>query len=163
MFPLPATRQKFYTGAKGHLNVINAHISTIHPYSGDTVDWLIKIARLIFQPLGTSSLYVPTQGGVGAWLKKDFDMATWTGVEAGDPLRATIYEFRPDHDAPIILTQISMRQQHSVTTSDTMGASKTFRSSLEKRDHRCIISGLPAPNHFVASHLIPKRIGDAGL
>ena len=42
-------------GTTGNLNVID-----LHPFSGNTVDWLIQVARLIFDQLGTSSLYTFT-------------------------------------------------------------------------------------------------------
>jgi hypothetical protein len=49
------------------MNIIIADLSELRPFAGDTVDWLIKIARLILEPLGTSELYTFTTRTVEWW------------------------------------------------------------------------------------------------
>jgi hypothetical protein len=78
------------------MNVIVADISELRPFASDTVDWLIKIARLIFKPLGTSSLYTFTTQTVEWWFDREMVPAQWRSVGPGEQLRATIYEFRPN-------------------------------------------------------------------
>jgi len=88
-------------GTTGNLNVIVADIPDLRPFAGDTIDWLIQLARLIFEPLGTSSLYTFTTETVEWWLDRETEPSLWRKVEHGEQLRATIYEFRPDNDALI--------------------------------------------------------------
>ena len=47
-------------GTSGNLVVTQAELSELRKFAGDTVDWLIQVARLIFDPLGASSIYTFT-------------------------------------------------------------------------------------------------------
>jgi hypothetical protein len=85
-------------GTTGNLNIIIANLPDLRPFAGDTVDWLIKVARLIFEPLGTSSLYTFTTESLEWWLDREMEPALWRPVVQGEQLRATIYEFRPDNN-----------------------------------------------------------------
>jgi hypothetical protein len=143
----------------GHLNVIIASLSDLRPFAGDTADWLIRVARLIFEPLGMGSLYTFTTDTLRSWLNRDMD-PTWVQVEHGEQLRATIYEFRPNN-TPIMLSKISLRQVRSVTTDRSRPQATAFRNALNARDSACIISTYSRPT--VGSHLAPKRLGDAGV
>ena len=91
-------------GTTGNLNVIVADLPDLRPFAGNTVDWLIKGARLIFQPLGTSSLYTFTTESVEWWLGREMQLPLWRAVLPGEQLSATIYEFRPNNNALIELT-----------------------------------------------------------
>jgi hypothetical protein len=91
----------------GNLNAIIASLSDLRPFAGDTVDWLIRVAQLIFEPLGTSSLFTFTTDTLELWLNKDMEPTLWRRVEAGEQLRATIYEFPSDNDALIMLSKIT--------------------------------------------------------
>jgi hypothetical protein len=150
-------------GTFGNLNVITTTLSALNPFAGDTVDWLITVARLIFEPLGYSSLYTFTTGSLESWLDREMEASAWRTVNNGEQLRATIYEFRPDNDTPIALTKISLRQARSVTTNTSAPRATAFRKDLLRRDQACIISQEPLPNLLIASHLIPRRLGDAGV
>jgi len=55
----------------GNLYVIAANLDDLRPFAGDTVDWLIIVARHIFEPLGSSSLYTFTTQSTEWWLDKD--------------------------------------------------------------------------------------------
>jgi hypothetical protein len=155
MPPLPATT--------GNLNVIIAPLPDLRPFSGNTVDWLIRVARLIFEPRGTSSLYTFTTGTVESWLEREMVQEQWRMVEDGEQLRSTIYEFRPDSNAPITLTRLSLRRTRSVTTNTSADRANTFREALLQRHQRCIISPIRLPQLLIASHLIPRRLGDSGV
>lgn len=146
-------------GTTGHLNVIIASPADLHPFAGNTVDWLIKVARLIFEPLGTGSLLTFTTNTPEWWLDRDRDL-TWRPVVPGEQLTATIYEFHPNN-APIMLTKMSLRQMTSVTTDTSRPQATTFRNAVNARDGACIISTYSNPT--IASHLAPKRLGDAGV
>ena len=150
-------------GTSGNLNVIIADLADLHPFSGGTVDWLIKVARLIFEPLGTSSIYIFTTESLEWWLDREMEPASWRRVMQGEELRATIYEFRPDNDAFITLTQMSARRARSVTTNTSAPLATPFRTALLRRHQRCIITQQPLPVALIASHLIPRRLGDAAV
>lgn len=149
-------------GAIGHLYVITTNLQDLHPFAGNTVDWLIRVARLIFEPLGMSSLFTFTADTVVSWLNRDMHLPQWRQVEQGEPLRATIYEFRPNDNAPITLSKISLRQARSVTTNISRDQATAFRNAILARDERCIISQSTFTHVHTASHLVPRRLGDVG-
>jgi hypothetical protein len=145
----------------GNLNVIVADLSDLRPFAGDTVDWLIQVARLIFEPLRSSSLYTFTTGTLEQWLDEEMDAATWVPVAIGAQLKATIYEFVPDNGVLVALTKISLRDMSSDTTNTTAHQARQFREALLRRDQSCVISQNVSRLH--ASHLVPRRLGDAGV
>ena len=150
-------------GTTGNLNVIIANLPDLHPFSGDTVDWLIKIARLIFEPLGMSSLYTFTTESLDWWLDREMEPSLWRRVVQGERLRATIYEFCPDNDSLITLTRMSLRHARSVTTKTTIPQAAVFRGALLRRDQQCVITRQDVRRLLVASHLIPRRLGNNGI
>ena len=149
-------------GTPGNLYVIAASLDDLRPFAGDTVDWLIIVARHIFEPLGSSSLYTFTTQSTEWWLDKDSD-SQWRQVLPGEELRATIYEFRPDNDALVSLTKRSLRHIRSITTKNSIDRATPFRTALLQRDVRCVISRQSRQRTLVASHLIPRRLGDSGV
>ena len=150
-------------GASGNLVVIQAELPELHKFAGRTTDWLIRIARLIFEPLGTSSLYTFTTETVEWWMEREMEPTLWRPVTHGEQLRATIYEFRPDSGAFIVITKMSLRHARSVTTNISVPRATEFRHALIQRDTECIISQHPPENMLVASHLIPRRLGNVGV
>ena len=80
-----------------NLYVIIANLSDLRPLAANTVDWLIQVARLIFEALGASSLYTFTTESLESWKNRVFDLMLWRRVEHGEPLEATIYGFRYHH------------------------------------------------------------------
>jgi hypothetical protein len=110
--------------------MIIANLPDLRPFAGDTVDWLIKVARLIFEPLGTRSLYTFTTESLEWWLDRAMQPPLWRKVVHGEQLRATIYEFRPDNDTLITLTGKSLRHPRSVTTNTSGARATTFRDAL---------------------------------
>jgi hypothetical protein len=150
-------------GTTGNLNIIIADLPDLRPFAGDTVDWLIKVARLIFEPLGTSSLYTFTTESLEWWLDREMIPALWRPVVQGEQLRATIYEFRPDKNTPITLTRRSLRPMRSVTTNSSAPQATAFSGALLRRDQSCIITQCAIQKVLAASHLIPRRLGDLGV
>ncbi|KAF8231487.1 hypothetical protein L208DRAFT_1469460 [Tricholoma matsutake] len=126
--PLPGTTR--------NLNIIIADLPDLHPFAGDTVDWLIRVARLIFQPLSTSSLYTFTMESVEWWLGREMQLPLWRVVLPGEQLRATIYEFCLNNNALIKLT---------TNTS------------------ACIITHHTMERVLISSHLIPRWLGNLGV
>ena len=147
-------------GIGGHLFAIRQDIQDLRPFAGETVDWLIRVARLMFEPLGNSSLFTFTVNTVEWWMNRDMVPAQWRQVQLGELLRPTIYEFRPNNNAPITLSRISVRQSHSLTTNTSQPHADAFRETIRGRDTRCIITHAQFFDMVIASHLIPKRIGD---
>ena len=150
-------------GTTGNLNVIIANLPDLRPFAGDNVDWLIKVARLILEPLGTGSLYTFTTESLEWWLDREMEPLVWRRVRHGEQLRPTIYEFRPDNDSLIMLTKISLRHTRSVTTNASGPRATAFRSALLRRHQTCIVTQSPIQQTLFASHLIPRRLGDAGV
>ncbi|KAM6493658.1 hypothetical protein JOM56_010019 [Amanita muscaria] len=148
-------------GTIGHLYVIRASLQDLRPFAGGTVDWLIRVARLIFEPLGTSSLFTFTADTLDSWLDRDMDSTQWRQVEQGEQLKATIYEFRPDNNAFITLSRMSLREGTSATTNTSQPQATAFRNMINERDGKCIIS--QTPWSVAASRLVPKRLSDAAV
>ena len=155
-------------GTTGNLNVIAADILELHPFMGTTVDWLIKIARFIFEPLGTSSLYTFTTESLEWWMNREMELSTWRQVAHGEQLEATIYEFQPNNGVLVSPTKMSLRQVRSVTTNTLESPSQATAATLFRRDlvqHHgvCVITQHQLEEDLIASHLIPRRLGDAGV
>jgi hypothetical protein len=94
-----------------HPYVLQGSLEEIHPYSDGKVDWLKKIARLLFSPKAPgagSKLLTFKNGTTGDWLMKEMTQADWEPVDDGEPLRDTIYEFRASTPT-LCLAQISRR------------------------------------------------------
>jgi hypothetical protein len=147
-------------GTTGILDVIIANLERLQPFSGNTVDWLIAVARFIFEPLGRGSLYTFTTHTLDYWLGRAMDHSQWRVVSPGENLTATIYEFRRANNALITLTQISLPRQRSHTTNNSKTRANQFRTACLRRDQTCII--ISRTSRAIASHLIPRRLGDAG-
>jgi hypothetical protein len=81
----------------------------------------------------------------------------------GEQLRATIYEFRPDNGSFISLTRMSLRQSRSVTTNTSQPQAAAFRATLLARHPTCVISHHAIQRMLIASHLMPRRLGDAAI
>jgi hypothetical protein len=150
--PPPTTPQP-----PGHLYVIEGAIEDIGRYAGTTVDWVIKVARLICDPSSPGRVYTHTTGTPSDWYHLDRD-SSWRRVVLGDPLLPGIYEFEAAR--PITLSKISRRQSHSLTSVGSESSASTFRHHIELRDDGCVVTRVP--RSLVASHLIPKRMGTEG-
>jgi len=145
--------------ALGHLYLIAGTYEDIQRYAGTTVDWIIKVAQLICDPLGGGDVYTPTTGTSSDWYPLH-RTSTWQRVVQGDPLRPGIYEFEPS-TGPVLLSKISERKTHSVTTLGSLSSSATFGRHIWLREgHACGVTRIPSP--LIASHLIPKRMGTVG-
>jgi hypothetical protein len=80
----------------------------------------------------------------------------------GEQLRATIYEFRLNNNTLIALAKRS-RHTRSVTTNTSVPRATQFRTALLRRDQACIITHDTMERLLIASHLIPRRLGDLGV
>ena len=145
--------------AHGHLYLIEGKYQDIQRYAGTTVDWIIKVAHLICDPLGEGQVYTHTMGTPSEWYSLD-RTSNWRQVAQGDPLLPGIYEFESS-TGPILLSKISERQTHSVTTAGSEPSATTFRRNISLREGgSCGITRIPY--NAIASHLIPKRMGSDG-
>ena len=151
--PLPTSQWS----PPGHLYLIEGTFTDICRYAGTTVDWLIKIAHLICDPLGTGQVFTHTTGTASDWYASD-RAASWRQVVNGDPLLPGIYEFEPA--SPIMLSKISERHKHSLTTPGSESSSSIFRTNITLRDTTCVVTR--STLSLVASHLIPKRMDSVG-
>jgi hypothetical protein len=142
------------------LYLISGSLLDISRYSGLTTEWLFRIAQFICDPRGPAGeLYTHNTGTVAEWYDEDRS-TDWVRVVPGDPLQAKIYEFEPT--GPVLLTQISQRQQRSLTSDANISTAATFRNQLLTRDEACVNTRQPLQHTLVASRLIPKRTGAAG-
>ena len=141
----------------GHLYLIEGAFGNITRYAGNTVDWVIKMAHLLCEPLGDGRVYTHTTGTPTIWQNSDRD-SSWQEVVQGDLLHPGIYEF--ESTSPITLSKICDRQTRSVTSRGSVSVSNstTFRRRLSQRDGGgCAVTTNQAS--VIASHLIPRRIG----
>ena len=145
--------------ALDHLYLIAGTYEDIQRYAGITVEWIIKVAQLICDPLGGGDMYTHTTGTSSDWYPLH-RTSTWKRVVQGDPLRPGIYEFEPSA-GHVLLSKISERKTHSVTTLGSLSSSETFGRLIRLREnHTCGVTRIPV--NLVASHLIPKRMGRVG-
>jgi hypothetical protein len=141
-----------------HLYVIEGIFEEIARYAGTTADWIIKVARLICNPLGGGQVYTYTTGTPDDWYASA-RTPSWREVVQGDPLRPGIYEFFSA--TPVTLTKINERRSHSRTSLASAFNATRFRRIIGRRDgDLCILSKSPVT--LKASHLIPKRMGTNG-
>jgi len=144
---------------RGHLYLIEGKYQDIQRYAGPTVDWILKVAQLICDPLGAGQVYTHTTGNSSDWYPLD-RASDWRQVVQGDLLRPGIYEFESS-TGPILLSKISERQTHSMTTTGSESSATTFRRYISLREgERCGVTRVS--NTLIASHLIPKRMGSDG-
>lgn len=145
-----------------HLYLIQGTLEDIVRYSGPTVDWVIRVAHLLCNPLGNGRIYTHPGDTPDLWWDVDRD-TSWTEISRGGLLYPRIYEFEPTPPHPIILSKICLRQTQSVTTegSGPQSNPSTFRQHLNQRDgDMCAVTGDILS--LRASHLIPKRLGTEG-
>jgi len=91
------------------------------------------------------------------------DRTGWRRVENGEPLEARIYEYSPDTlDDFFAPAKICTRDDRSITTSSptTRDRARDFRDALLRRDMHCVVTGDQPADILIASHLIPRRLGD---
>jgi hypothetical protein len=143
----------------GHVYLIQGTLEDITRYAGTTVDWVIKVAHLLCDPLGAGRIFTHASRAPDDWYNTDRD-SSWQEVVRGDPLLPNIYEFVTSH--PITLSKISARHNRSVTTGgpQAQGNSNAFKKALSDRDGSCVITG---SRPSVGSHLIPRRVGQNGV
>ena len=146
-----------------NLNIIIADLLDLHPFAGNTVDWLINVVRLIFEPLGMSSLYTFTTELLEYWLDREMEQTLWRQVVQGEQLGAIIYEFCPHNDTFIMLTKVSLHHVRSMTTNTSAPPAPPFHNALLQCHQTCIITQQPFQEALVASHLIPRCLSDAGV
>lgn len=145
----------------GHLYVIEGTLEDIVRYAGDTARWVLNITRLICDPSesGGGRVYTHTAGTASTWYALN-RTSSWQEVAPDDPLLPHIYEY--NSSTPITLSKISERHTHSITSLGLTSSATTFSNRIRQRDdNRCIISH--QEHALVASHLIPKRMGDDGV
>ena len=141
-----------------HLYLIEGSFEDIARFAGTTVDWIIKIAHLICSPSiqDAGQVYTHTTGTSLEWYSRERE-PSWRQVVLGDPLLPGIYEFHANF--PIVISQLSARQSHSVITKDSEPNATRFRERLITRDGGvCVVT-----SNLIASRLLPKRMGKEGV
>ena len=157
MLQIPTSPLTSQQSPPDHLFLIEGRFTDISRYAGTTVDWIIKVAHLICDPSGSGHVFTHTTGTSSDWHTSD-RTASWRQVINGDPLLSGIYEFEPA--SPIALSNISERNNHSLTTAGSQSSSSIFCRDITQRDAACVVTR--SSNLLVASHLIPKRMGSDG-
>lgn len=153
----PASQSSSSSAQTSHLYLISGSFEDITRFSGTTVDWLIKIAHLLCDPLGSGHLFTHTTGTALEWYHSPRN-DSWHEVFHSNQLQPGIYEFEPTQ--PIILSMVCPWHTQSETEPEKKTTSSTFCSHLKARDAGCVVVGCADP--VVASHLIPRCIGSAG-
>jgi hypothetical protein len=83
--------------------------------------------------------------------------ASWTLLMPAAQLEGAVYEFAPS--APTDSMLFCDKTMSSATSRASVDRSRYFREALIARDVECILTGDEAET-CIASHLIPKRLGD---
>ncbi|KAF9511334.1 hypothetical protein BS47DRAFT_1470015 [Hydnum rufescens UP504] len=123
----------------GNLNVITANLADLCPFVGNTIGWLIKVATLIFEPLGTSSLYMFTTESLEWWLDREMEPLSWRLIVPGE----TIYEFCPNNNAFVALTKMSVRHPRRLGDAGVQSVFEHFTSSPTIVDRFSSLIGVP--------------------
>jgi hypothetical protein len=152
-------------GTTGNLNIIAAELPHLQKFAGNTVDWLLRVARLLLDPRGVGVLHTFQTGTVRRWLDREMD-GSWRQVRAGERLVPTIYEYRRLDGQAMELTRIC--DYHDKAKSESMRSlttrhEKEFRKALLVRDLQCIVSQLSPLRMLSAARLIPRCLGDNGV
>jgi hypothetical protein len=129
-----------------------------------SVDWLEDVAHGLLDPIRRRGrLWTYKEGSREHWATAVLDPERWEEVRAGAPIESRIYEYytptRPDPG--FLVTKMSPKSRLSRTSAGAEDHASIFRDMVEKRDLRCVISGVSQgdmPYRCVASHLIPKRL-----
>ena len=145
------------SGSSGHLYFIKGSFGDIAQYAGNTVDWIIRIAHLLCNPLGTGHIFTHTTGTSSDWYSSD-RTPSWQEVVYGDQLLPGIYEFKAAH--PFILYKIGNQPSHSMTTLGSEANSSALHRHVLHCDAACVVTGYSMPVRV--SHLIPRCIGSEG-
>ena len=140
--------------SSGHLYLIEGTFSDIARFAGTTVEWIIRVAHLLCDPLGNVHVFTHTTGSLSDWYSSD-RTPSWQEVTHGDQLLPGIYEIETTH--PIVISQICEQDKISVTTTESAFNATAFHDLLIKCDAICVVSGSEAP--LKASYLIPRHIG----
>ena len=140
-----------------HICLLRAQISEISSFSGNTAKWLMKISKLIFDPLGQGELFTrPIQPMDN---RSDPLPLKWVKVQEMDPIKPQIYEYRSD--TRLTLAKISLRKDDSRTSKSCRKESTRLRKMLIERDRVCVISEIDLKDVLAVSRLIPKRMADS--
>ena len=137
-----------------HMYLIEGTFSDIARFAGTTVEWIIRVAHLLCDPLGNVHVFTHTTGSLSDWYSSD-RTPSWQEVTHGDQLLPGIYEIEITH--PIVISQICEQDKISVTTTEPAFNATAFHDLLIKCDAICVVSGSEAP--LKASYLIPRHIG----
>ena len=166
LHPFPATTadqpnpQPPLPGTTGNSNVIAADLLDLRPFAGDAVDWLIQAARLIFEPLSTSSLCTFTAESLELWLDREMEHqrgGRWCMATRDHYLRVS------SNGMFTALTKMTLHKAKSITTNASITPTTTFHHTLLQHHPTYIISKQPLQQILVTSHLIPRRLGDTGV
>lgn len=151
-----STTSPAYPPLTGHIYLIEGTLDNIKRYAGGTVNWVVKVAQLLCDPLREGQLYTHTTETSSHWYTLD-RTSGWRRVVLGDPLQPGIYEFEPV--SPIHLSRIGERRNLSKTARGDEPSSAQFCEDLIARDGKCVVCHT---NPVIASHLIPRRLGTDG-
>jgi len=174
LLPIPSSNASanltpFSPPLTGHLYLIEGTYEDIQRYAGTTVDWIIKVAHLICDPLGKGQLFTHMTGTPSDWYHLN-KTPNRKRVVQGEPLRPGIYEF--ELTSPILLSKITEWGDPPLTTSESGSESSessaialayhTFANHIELRERgACAVSNMRLS--FYACHLVATRLGSDGV
>jgi hypothetical protein len=140
-----------------HICVLRSKIQEISPLTGDTAKWLMKISKLIFDPLGQGELFTLSMQHMD---DSEVSEPLWVKVQETDQIQPQINEY--PSEAPLTLAKISFRTDDSRTSKPHREESAHLHTELLERDQVCAISGIDDEAVLAVSRLIPKRMSDSG-
>lgn len=141
-----------------HLYIISDTLQALSPYCGTSCSWLIHISKLICEPHGTGELHTFRTRDSDYWHSRRYRLSSWKLVNEEDNLEAKIYEYRPAATTVALARICAPRNQTDIERSH--GSANTFRYKLLNRDTHCIVANDGLGHRAIASHLIPRRLGN---
>jgi hypothetical protein len=137
-----------------YLQILEAQIQDLAPYA-PSAQWLADFCEGFFIGAAGSIFVQP--------LTKRTDPPdtprdpSWTTLTPAAQLEGAVYEFVPSKSTDSFL--FCKKNESSATSEASADSSMDFRAALIRRDVGCILTG-DEPSACIASHIVPKRLGD---
>jgi hypothetical protein len=137
-----------------YLQILEAQIKDLAPYA-PSAQWLVDFCEGFFICAAGSIFVQP-------WTKRTEPHDTprdpsWTTLTPAAQLEGAVYEFVPSEPTGSLL--FCKKNESSATSEASADSSMDFRAALIRRDVGCILTG-DEPSACIASHIVPKRLGD---
>jgi hypothetical protein len=147
----------------GVFDLLEGDVANIERYG--SIDWLGDVAHGLLDPIRRRGrLWTPREGSKADWATAPLDPERWEEVQPGAPIESRIYEYHTTFPNPgFLITKMCRKSRQSKTSRGAVLSAATFRKRIAERDQCCVVSGIYHDDDLddcIASHLIPKRLGE---